>query len=442
MSDTVLSLLLAVFLLAANAFFVAAEFALVKTRGFRMDALAEENRFGAKLTQHILRNIESYLACCQLGITMASLGLGWVGEPTVAALLEPVLARAGMPETGLHFTAFMVGFLLFSSLHIVVGEQVPKTLAIREPEPVSLWVAYPLHVVYLVFFPLNWLLNGASRSILRMLGVREASHQEILTDVEIEGLVEVSAEHGKMEESQAEFIHNLFRFGELEVSDVMIHRTDMHAVNLAEANEKIVDDILASPYTRVPVWEGEPENIVGVVHTKDLVRAIKAAGDDMSRINIRAIAKKPWFVPDTTEVSNQLNAFLKRKSHFALVVDEYGEVQGLVTLEDIIEEIVGEISDEHDIVVQGVRPQPDGSVNVDGAVPIRDLNRAMGWELPDEEATTVAGLVIHEARIIPEPGQAFTFHGFRFQVLRKNKNRITALHVTPLSKAAGAAAAA
>ena len=441
MSDTVLSLLLAVFLLAANAFFVAAEFALVKTRGFRMDALAEENRFGAKLTQHILKNIESYLACCQLGITMASLGLGWVGEPTVAALLEPVLARAGMSETALHFTAFMVGFLLFSSLHIVIGEQVPKTLAIREPEPVSLWVAYPLHVIYLVFFPLNWLLNGASRWILRMLGVREASHLEILTDVEIEGLVEVSAEHGKMEESQAEFIHNLFRFGELEVSDVMVHRTDIYTVNLAEPTDTIVDDILASPYTRVPVWEGEPENIVGVVHTKDLVRAIKAAGDDMTRINIRSIAKKPWFVPDTTEVSNQLNAFLKRKSHFALVVDEYGEVQGLVTLEDIIEEIVGEISDEHDIVVEGLRTQPDGSVNVDGAVPIRDLNRALGWDLPDEEATTVAGLVIHEARIIPEPGQAFTFHGFRFQVLRKNKNRITALHITPLAKEKTAAAA-
>lgn len=440
MSDTLPSILLAVFLLTANAFFVAAEFALVKTRGFRMDALAAENRFGAKLTQHILRNLEPYLACCQLGITMASLGLGWVGEPAVAALLTPVLAPLGMPEAALHFTAFLIGFLLFSSLHIVLGEQVPKTLAIREPEPVSLWIAYPLHVTYLVFFPLNWLLNAASRSILRQLGVREASHQEILTDAEIEGLVEVSAEHGKMEENQAEFIHNLFRLGELAVSDVMIHRTDMHAVNIAEPTGKIIDDVLASPFTRVPLWEGEPENIVGVVHTKDLVRAIKAAGDDTALINVRSVAKKPWFVPDTTQVTDQLNAFLKRKSHFALVVDEYGEVQGLVTLEDIIEEIVGEISDEHDIVVQGVRPQADGSVNVDGAVPIRDLNRAMGWQLPDDEATTIAGLVIHEARIIPEPGQAFTFHGFRFQVLRKSKNRITALHITPLPRDAAAAA--
>ncbi|MBN9023202.1 MAG: DUF21 domain-containing protein [Rhizobiales bacterium] len=441
MSNTLLSIVIAVLLLAANAFFVAAEFALVKTRGFRMNALAEENRFGARLTLHILRNIEAYLACCQLGITMASLGLGWVGEPAVAALLTPVLEPLGMPEAALHVTAFVIGFLIFSSLHIVVGEQVPKTLAIREPEPVSLWVAWPLHITYLIFFPLNWLLNSASRSILRLLGVREASHQEILTDAEIEGLVEVSAEHGKMEESQAEFIHNLFRLGELVGSDVMVHRTRMHAVNLAEPTDKIVDDILASPYTRVPLWEEEPENIVGVVHTKDLVRALKAAGDDTSRINVRAIAKKPWFVPDTTDVTDQLNAFLKRKSHFALVVDEYGEVQGLVTLEDIIEEIVGEISDEHDIVVQGLRPQLDGSVNVDGSVPVRDLNRAMGWELPDEEATTVAGLVIHEARIIPEPGQAFTFHGFRFQVLRKTKNRITALHITPVPKGTSAAAA-
>ena len=401
MSDTFLSILLAIFLLTANAFFVAAEFALVKTRGFRMDALAEENRFGAKLTQHILRNLEPYLACCQLGITMASLGLGWVGEPAVAALLTPVLAPLGMPEAALHFTAFLIGFLLFSSLHIVLGEQVPKTLAIREPEPVSLWIAYPLHITYMVFFPLNWLLNGASRSILRMLGVREASHQEILTDVEIEGLVEVSAEHGKMEESQAEFIHNLFRLGELEVSDVMIHRTDMHAVNLAEPNGKIVDDILASPFTRVPLWEDEPENIVGVVHTKDLVRAIKAAGDDIAHIDIRSIAKKPWFVPDTTQVTDQLNAFLKRKSHFALVVDEYGEVLGLVTLEDIIEEIIGEFTTTApggDTAPQWV----DDEVTVDGAAPLRELNRRLGTRFPLDGPRTLNGLLLETLRELPE----------------------------------------
>jgi Mg2+/Co2+ transporter CorB len=182
------------------------------------------------------------------------------------------------------------------------------------------------------------------------------------------------------------------------------------------------------------LWVDEPENIVGIVHTKDVLKAMQVAKGDISRIDIRAIATKPWFVPDTTSLTDQLNAFLKRKAHFALVVDEYGEVQGLVTLEDILEEIVGPIADEHDVTVEGLRRQPDGSVNVDGSVPIRDLNRVMGWDLPDEEATTVAGLVIHEARIIPDAGQAFTFFGLRFQVLRKSRNRITALRITPLSR--------
>ncbi len=246
MNSTIVNLLLAVFLLAANAFYVAAEFALVKSRGFRINALAEENRLGARLVQRILVNIESYLACCQLGITMASLGLGWVGEPTVAALLTPVLAPFGLSEAALHFLSFLIGFLVFSSLHIVVGEQVPKTLAIRQPEPVSLWVAYPLHVSYVVFYPLNWLLNASSRSILRMLGIQESSSHEILTDVEIEGLVEVSAEHGKMEVGEAEYIHNVFRFGDLEVSDVMVHRTEMVTINADNPAEDIVSAVLAS----------------------------------------------------------------------------------------------------------------------------------------------------------------------------------------------------
>src|SRR5262245_8087513 len=273
MTSTTINILLAIFLLAANAFYVAAEFALVKARGFRIAALAEQNRFAARLVQRMMLNIEAYLACCQLGITMASLGLGWVGEPTVAALVEPLLIPLGMPKSALHFTSFMIGFLVFSSLHIVVGEQVPKTLAIREPVPVSLWIAYPLHVSYLLLYPLNWLLNAASRSILRMLGVKESSSPEILTDVEIEHLVEMSAEHGKMEEGQAEYIHNVFRFGELQVSDVMVHRTRMVTVNADDPPEEIVDAVLKSEFTRIPLWRERSENIVGILHAKDLLRA-------------------------------------------------------------------------------------------------------------------------------------------------------------------------
>jgi CBS domain containing-hemolysin-like protein len=434
MPDTLVSLLIAFLLLAANAFYVAAEFALVKSKGFRIDAMAEENRFAARLLQHMLGNIEAYLACCQLGITMASLGLGWVGEPTVAALLTPVLSPLGMPESALHFTSFMVGFLVFSSLHIVVGEQVPKTLAIREPIPVSQWIAYPLYASYLLFWPLNWLLNTASRGILRMLGVKEGSEQEILTDSEIEGLVEVSAEHGKMAIGEAEYIQNVFRFGDLEVSDVMVHRTEMLTINADDPAEDVVAAVLAAEYTRIPLWRDKPENIVGILHAKDLLRALKRTEGDFSKIDVMSLVLPPWFVPEIRPLSEQLKAFRRRKTHFALVVDEYGEVEGLVTLEDILEEIVGDISDEHDIPVPGVRPQPDGSVNVDGAVPIRDLNRAMDWELPDSDATTIAGLVIHESRSIPDVGQSFTFHGFRFRVLRKTRNRITALRITPLQR--------
>ncbi len=434
MNENLVNIFLAIFLLAANAFYVAAEFALVKARGYRINTLAKRNRFGAKLTQKMLGNIEAYLACCQLGITMASLGLGWVGEPTVAALLHPVLSPFGMSESALHLVSFLTGFLVFSSLHIVVGEQVPKTLAIRKPEPVSLWVAYPLHASFLLFYPLNWLLNSASRAMLRLFRVGDVAHKEILSGPELENLVETSAEHGGIQEGQAEYIQNVFRFGELEVSDVMVHRTKMITLCADDTPEDIVNTVIASPVTRLPMWRDKPENIIGILHAKDLLRALHAVDGDASKIDISALASAPWFVPETRPVSEQLKAFRRRKTPFALVVDEYGEVEGLVTLEDILEEIVGDITDEHDVAMPGVRPQSDGSVNVDGAVPIRDLNRVMNWNLPDKEATTVAGLVIHEARSIPEPGQSFTFHGFRFRVLRRARNRITALRIQPLKR--------
>ena len=224
-----------------------------------------------------------------------------------------------------------------------------------------------------------------------------------------------------------------FELNELEVSDVMVHRTNMRSVNADNAPEAVVREILQSPHTRMPLWRGSLDNIVGVLHAKDLLRALNEVENDFSRIDVMKVAAKPWFVPDTTTLQEQLNAFLRRKAHFAIVVDEYGEVEGLVTLEDIIEEIVGEIADEHDIDMQGVKQEADGSVVVDGTVPIRDLNRALNWALPDEEATTIAGLVIHETQSIPEERQAFTFHGKRFVVMKRDKNRIARLRIRPVS---------
>ena len=246
--------------------------------------------------------------------------------------------------------------------------------------------------------------------------MREGSNQEILTDVEIEGLVEESAEHGKMELGQAEYIQNVFRFGELQVSDVMMHRTEMVTVNADDAPEKVVSAVLAAEFTRIPLWRDKPENIVGILHAKDLLRAIQDAGGDLDKIDIMAIALPPWFVPDIRPLSEQLKAFRRRKTHFALVVDEYGEVMGLVTLEDILEEIVGDISDEHDIPVPGVRPQPDGSVNVDGAVPIRDLNRAMDWQSAGRRGDH--GRRPGDPRGALDPGRRAELHVPRFPLQR------------------------
>jgi Mg2+/Co2+ transporter CorB len=237
-----------------------------------------------------------------------------------------------------------------------------------------------------------------------------------------------------VEKHDRDMLGGLLDLRDLVVSDVMIHRTEMVTLNADDEPEEVIKAALAAPRTRIPLWRGSPENIIGILHTKDLLNEIQAQGGDLSKIDVMAIARPAWFVPEVRPLSEQLKAFRRRKTPFALVVDEYGEVMGLVTLTDILTEIIGEISDEHDVIVRGVHPHPDGSVDVDGAVPIRDLNRAMDWNLPDGEATTVAGLVIHEARLIPEIGQSFTFHGFRFSVLRKHRNRITSLMITPLER--------
>ena len=249
---------------------------------------------------------------------------------------------------------------------------------------------------------------------------------------ELRGTMNELHREGQVVKQDRDQVGGLLDLHELEVSDVMVHRTNMRLINADMAPEALLREMLQSPYTRLPLWRGTTDNIVGVIHAKDLLRALNEVEGDYARVDLVKVASKPWFVPDTTTLQDQLNAFLRRKQHFAIVVDEYGEVEGLVTLEDIIEEIVGEIADEHDIDIQGVKQEADGSVVVDGSVPIRDLNRALDWSLPDDEATTIAGLVIHEAQSIPEEKQAFTFHGKRFIVMKRDKNRLTRIRIRPV----------
>jgi Mg2+/Co2+ transporter CorB len=325
--------------------------------------------------------------------------------------------------------------IIMTALIFVFCEVLPKTAAFNAPDRVALAVARPVERMVRLFAPVLWAVEVLVRSILRALGMPVGRIQSILSaHEELRGAVDLMHREGTVEKLDRDMMGGVLDLRELAVYDVMVHRTKMLMVDADEPPQDIIRAVLAAPVTRLPLWRGSTDNIVGVLHAKDLLRALQAAGGDAAKVDVMSLVTPPWFVPDTTPLYEQLKAFRHRKTPFALVVDEYGELEGLVTLEDIIEEIVGDITDEHDIAVPGVRPLPDGSVNVDGSVQIRDLNRAMEWNLADDEATTIAGFVIHEARSIPEPGQSFTFQGFRFTVLRKSRNRITALRIAPLTR--------
>lgn len=407
-------------LVAISAFFSGSETALTAASRARIMQQEKSGDRRAGIVGRLIADREKLIGAILLGNNVVNI----LGSALATSVMLTLFGQAGVAYATIAMTAIV----------LIFGEILPKTLAIGDPDRFAKIAAPALSVVVAVLSPIVAAVQVLIRGILRLVGANASEGMAVLSAAdELRGQVDLLHAEGSVVKDERDRLGGLLDLGELDVSDVMVHRTNMHSVNAAEPATKIVDDILAGPYTRVPIWEGESENIVGVIHSKDLLRVLKDAGGDMSKVDIGAVTKEPWFVPDATSLSDQLNAFLKRKAHFALVVDEYGEVQGLVTLEDILEEIVGEIADEHDIEMQGVRPLPDGSVNVDGSVPIRDLNRAMDWDLPDDDATTIAGLVIHEARLIPKPGQAFTFHGFRFQVLRKSRNRITALRIMPLN---------
>jgi len=271
------------------------------------------------------------------------------------------------------------------------------------------------------------------------MGIHVDMEADVFTaHAEIRGAVELHHSEGLVESRDRRMLGGVLDLSEMDVSQIMVHRKSISMLDVDLPARELVDAVLADPHTRLPLYREDSDNIVGVLHAKDMLRALASAEGGIDTLDIAAIAKEPWFIPDTTNLKDQLNAFLKRRTHFALVVDEYGALQGLVTLEDILEEIVGEINDEHDVVDIDVRRQPDGSVHVDGAVTVRDLNRAMDWNLPDDQAVTIAGLVIHEAQTIPLPGQTFIFHGHRFQVLRRQRNQITQLRVSaPLEEEEG-----
>jgi Mg2+/Co2+ transporter CorB len=300
---------------------------------------------------------------------------------------------------------------------------------ISRPDSVALLVARPIGILVRGASRIIQLIRLIVKGVLTLLGVA-APAAPVSAEQEIRGAIDLHAMEGGVESADRLRLVGALDLKDLTVEDVMIHRKNIQMLNADMDRRQLVMKALASPHTRLPLYRGEKEEIIGILHAKDLLRAALPLGGDLTKIDLDSVLRKPWFVPETTQVKDQLDQFLAKGQHFALVVDEYGELQGMITLEDILEEIVGAIHDEHDVQIQGVRAQADGSVNVDGWVPIRDLNRATGWGLPDDEAVTVAGLVIHEAQTIPEPGQSFVFHGYRFNILRRHRNQVTGVNVS------------
>jgi Mg2+/Co2+ transporter CorB len=409
-------------LLVISAFFSGSETALTAASRARMHALEQDGSARARIINRLLLARERLIGAILLGNNLANIA----ASALATSLFLNLFGDAGVAYATLVMTVVVVVF----------AEVLPKTYAIVNPDRMALAVAPIVSALVAVLAPVTAAMQFLVRHTLRLFGANVSDDVEVLSaHEELRGAIELHHKDGGVVKLDRDMLGGVLDLRELTVSDIMVHRTKMDAIDVELPTEEIVDAALKSAHTRLPLWRGEREEIVGVLHAKMLLRALRETAGDLAKLDVMALSTPPWFVPDTTTLKDQLNAFLKRKAHFAIVVDEYGEVMGLVTLEDIIEEIVGDITDETDIASIAARVQPDGSLIVDGSVPIRDVNRMMDWDIPDEEATTIAGLVIHEAQAIPYPEQRFTFHGFRFEVLRRQRNRITSLRVTPLKPA-------
>jgi Mg2+/Co2+ transporter CorB len=405
-------------LLLLSAFFAGSETALTAASRPMMHQLEQEGSTRARHVNRLLTRREELIGALLLGNTMVNI----LGSALATSVAIGLYGEAGVAYATAIMTVIVVAF----------GEVLPKTYAIRNANKMALVVAPAVRAFIFLISPILKVVNALVRASLRLLGDRGgALHDAEAAMIELKGAIEIHASGAEDVKQERAMLRSILELDDVDVGEIMTHRKSAFTIDAALPPVEIVNQVLAGPYTRVPLWRDNPDNIVGVLHAKELLRAVRAHEGDLSTLDTGEVASPPWFIPETTSLLAQLQAFRDRHEHFAVVVDEYGSLKGVVTLEDIIEEIVGDIKDEHDVSVSGVRPQSDGSLIVAGQVTIRDLNREFEWRLPDEEASTIAGLVLHEARRIPEVGQTFLFHGFRFEILRRHRNQVALLRIIP-----------
>jgi Mg2+/Co2+ transporter CorB len=414
-------------LLVLSALFSGSETALTTASRGKLHAMAEKGNAGAQRALAVTEDKERLIGAILLGNNLVNI---------LAASLATALFTTLFGEGGV-----AIATVIMTALILIFSEVLPKTYAITNASTMAMRVAGLIGLVVRVLAPLVHVVRLFVRLTLRVFGVETDPKANVLAaQEEIAGAIALHHSEGAVEKANRDRLLGALDLGQRQVEEVMLHRRDIETIDADAPPAEIFAQAINSPHTRIPIFRGEPENIVGVLHAKDLSRAalrlLEAGGgiERLAEIDIMQVAMPPYFVPESTPLDEQMREFLRRRAHFALVVDEYGALQGLVTLEDIIEEIVGEIADEHDTeLAEWLETEPDGSVVVDGGTTIRDLNRACDWNLPDEEANTIAGLIIHEAQLIPAAGQAFSFHGFRFEVLARETNRLTRVRVRKLA---------
>ncbi|PTN02740.1 Mg2+/Co2+ transporter CorB [Rhodovulum imhoffii] len=414
-------------LMVMSAFFSGSETALTAASRGKLRSRADKGDRGAASALKITEDNERLIGSVLLGNNLVNI---------LATSLATSLFTRMFGESGVALATLVMTLLV-----LIFAEVLPKTYAITNAETAASRVSPAIRLVIMVFSPIVAAVRALVRGLLALFGVQtDPDGQVLAVRDEIAGALQLGHSEGVVMKEDRDRILGALDLAERTVEEVMLHRSKIEMVNADDDPEAIFAQCLHSPHTRLPIFKGDPENIIGVVHSKDLLRAIDAllhqdgeANGNLKRFRVLDVAKKPYFVPDTTTLDDQMREFLRRHTHFALVVDEYGALRGLITLEDILEEIVGEITDEFDVDAERpLRRTEDGHYLIDGAMTIRDLNRATDWNLPDEEANTIAGLVIHEAQMIPTPGQVFSFHGFRFEVLQRQANRVTKLKIGPL----------
>jgi CBS domain containing-hemolysin-like protein len=428
--------IIAVFLLVlANGFFVTAEFSLVSVRRTRIAELVSQGNLAAKWVEKALENPDRVIAATQLGITLASLGLGWVGEPAFAHLLEPLIQilPVDIQDEVMHSITAGVAFALITFLHVVVGELAPKSIALQNPEKASLIVARPTIWTEWVFKPAIMILNGTGNFLLKLVGVNPASGHELVHSVEeLKMLVTASAEGGVVENEESEILHAVFDFGELLVRQVMIPRTEIMAIEADLNLEQSIEIAANSTYTKFPVYDDVMDNIIGVVHIKDLLRAQRDPSKQGCRA--RSIVREALFVPETVHVRSVLQLFRARRQHIAIVMDEFGGTAGLVTLEDLMEEIVGEVSDPFDNVQPEIQVYPNGTATIEGLALIEEVNEAMDIHLADPHYDTIAGYMLGKLGRIPDIGDRIEVDGVRMKVEAMDGMRIERLTLAKVEK--------